>query len=294
MASSPPIPRLTSLDQRASWCNRAGRVDRSACFTLTAAKLWRLIPEDGWSRRFGTTHTTRHADAEPKAKRLVSSDRHDTPSPRRPDRIGLITLAAEDLWFRHRFEKPNPLRGDYRTTKSSALKAGADATRWWREVSNTPAGRMKPGQLDPPAINPNRGAGFSRGLKMLGLSAEWSTTLTIERYAQHDKLKQHFLVCPVCGPGMGGPDDGRDGHRTDKKKLPGGRVTKLFLPLCTRREWEDAQRAWLWLQTHTKPNRPLPAEQVQLIERYGELFPGRQLRCRVCLGLRYGEVKGLK
>jgi len=142
-------------------------------------------------------------------------------------------------------------------------------------------------------------------LKMLGLPADWSASLTLERYIQHAKLKQHFLVCPVCGPPAGvstassiaaashaaeppgnqdtpgrGPAAIGAAMNTStacKKplpsKLPGGRVTKLFLPLCTPREWEDAQR---------------------LLKRYAELFPGRTLRCRQCLGLRYGELKGLK
>ena len=49
-------------------------------------------------------------------------------------------------------------------------------------------------------------------------------------------------------------------------------MTKLYLPLCTEREREDARLAELWLNTHTNPNRPLPPEAIQLIERYGELF----------------------
>ena len=40
-----------------------------------------------------------------------------------------------------------------------------------------------------------------------------------------------------------------------------------------------------------RPNRPLSPDEAKLIERYAELFPDRQLRCRQCLGLRYGEVK---
>ena len=365
---NPPIPEppsppdLPTLDVKATWHNRAGRVDRSCCFVLTAASLWRQLPDECWRH-------TQHVDAV-SAKRLISGQ--STGHRRHPDRVGSITLSARDLWHYHRFEKPSPLRGDFRTTKANAFKPAADATRWWKEVSaheadasrpsssaaashaaEPPANQATPGRgpaaihtrnddnptrqttpspLDPPAINPNRGAGFAMHLKMLGLGVDWSTTLRLERYVQHAKLKQHFLVCPVCGPAVGGPasssiaaashaggaslavaaaatrvtpgrgpaaihtrgDTSAARQKKRPSKLPPGRVTKLFLPLCTPREWEDAQLAHLWLATHTNPNRPHTPGTLRLINRYAELFPGRQLRCRQCLGLRYGEVKGLK
>ena len=149
------------------------------------------------------------------------------------------------------------------------------------------------------------------GLKMLGLNCLWQTTLRTERIIQHAQLKQHFLVCPVCGPQkshdrekeiaatlrVAGPAGrspaaiGGQSPRAKQKGLSHGRVTKLLLPLCTPQEYDDAQLAQLWLQTHTNPNRPLTPEAAQLIERYGEFFAPRQLRCRHCLALRYGEIK---
>ncbi len=169
------------------------------------------------------------------------------------------------------------MQGDYRTPKSNAMKP-----------------------RHPSGVNPNRGVGFSMRRKILGLPAEWETTLTIERIRQHARLSQHFLVCPVCGSPdptqAAGPAERSPAAQPQRlpRKLPGGRVTKLYLPLCTEQEWEDAQRAHLWLRTYSHPNRPLSPEAAALIERYAELFPGRQLRCRQCLGLRYGEVKSNK
>jgi hypothetical protein len=336
-----PPPDLATLATPPSWHNRAGRVDRSCCFTLTAAELWRRIPDDGWRATAPPAHGGGQA----------------TPSPRgvvkRPDRVGTLALTAEQLWLIHRNQQPAPLRGDFRTPKSNAFKPGEEATRWWNAAraqgtagpgpgvpgppggpaacdaaakktpnANPLAGRpATPTPLDPPAVNPTRGAGFSMGLKMLGLPADWSTTLTVERYAQHAKLKQHFLICPVCAaaaahvgetqadsrrptdagrhaPGRTQPSGARrsPANQTPPSQrpsggLPPGRVTKLYLPLCTPREWEDARLAHLWVLSHTDPNRPYTRPVLGLLERYAELFPGRKLRCRQCLGLRYGEVK---
>jgi len=246
---TPPIPVLPSLDTPPSWHNRAGRVDRSCCFVLAAAPLWRQIPADAWHDKkppAAPWTPAPHADTERVRERSVWYTTPDTPASnfrgRRPDRVGSIALTAEDLWHLHRFETPAPLRGDFRTTKSNAFKPAADATRWWDEVSAHEA--------DAPASSPSAAASHAaeppgnqdtpgRGPAAIGAAMNTST------------------ACKKPLP----------------SKLPGGRVTKLFLPLCTPREWEDAQR---------------------LLKRYAELFPGRTLRCRQCLGLRYGELKGLK
>ncbi len=336
----PPPPDLATLGSPPSWHNRAGRVDRSCCFTLTAAELWRRIPDDVW--RYTTPPAHGRGRATPSSRSVA----------KRPDRVGTLVLTAEQLWLIHRNQQPAPLRGDFRTPKSNAFKPGEEATRWWNAAraqgtagprpgvsgppggpaacdaaakktrkANPHAGRpATPTPLDPPAVNPNRGAGFSMGLKMLGLPADWSTTLTVERYVQHAKLSQHFLVCPVCaaaaaqagaspsaaasyaagsrsrqGPAGHGPAANRTPpSQRPSGGLPPGRVTKLYLPLCTPREWEDAQLVHLWIGSHLAPNRPYTRPVLELLERYAELFPGRRLRCRQCLGLRYGEVKGLK
>ena len=279
---SPDIPTLVTLRTPPSWLNRAGRVDRSACFVVGVGALWRRIPASGWRDTARAAH-----------KRRTQT----------PERVGTTTLTAHDLWVLHRHETPRRVAGDARTTKSNALKAGdAIGGLDQRSVRAQTIAADKTadgvGGFDQPAVNPNRGIGFAMRRKILGLPTDWEATLTIERYRQHARLSQHFLVCPVCG-GRTGCESGMTPQRHDRqdtcptkqKKLPLGRVTKLYLPLATPREWEDAQVAHLWLRTHQPPNRPLSPEASSLIERYTELFPGRRLRCRRCLGLRYGEVK---
>ena len=265
---APAPPRLATLRTQPSWHNRAGRVDRSACFVVTASKLWRLIPDDDWRYlRSKPPGNDRGADSvsaltsASDATRGTAAGQARRLTRGRADRVGMISLAAHDLWIMHRLECPHPLRGDYRTSKSNAMRTGRQSK-----------------------TNPNRGAGFALRHKILGLDPAYETTLTIQRIVQHAQLKQHFLICPVCGLGGQSPS-------AKRQHVSRGRVTKLFLPLCTEREWEDAQVAHLWLRTHTHPNRPLSPEAAELIHRYAELFQPRRLRCRQCLGLRYGEVK---
>jgi hypothetical protein len=289
---SPAPPQLETLHTKPSWHNRAGRVDRSACFVLTASHHWRQIPADEWTYRYPARQPAYHARG-------------------KCDRYADIHLWARDLWTFHKCESPYPLQGDFRSAKSNAMGAHKrrDKSTYREQAQRNDA------VLGTGPVNPNRGVGFSHH-KMLGLDCMWSNTLRIERYIQHAHLKQHFFVCPVCAPVAAGQRTGvtpSETYHSDstpacyaaatiggtsppakRKGLPVGRVTKLYLPLCTPQEWHDAHTAELWLRTHCHPNRPWPALAVQLIERYGELFEGqhaRQLRCRDCLGLRYGEVK---
>ncbi|MEM9345626.1 MAG: hypothetical protein AAGB26_03300 [Planctomycetota bacterium] len=248
-------PKLHTLNTKPTWHNRAGRVDRSACFVLTVRQHWRGIPEGEWNYRLGLPPSGAWRLNNPRP----AHDIHGLKG--LCDRYAEVTFSARDLWLLHRHDPPYPLQGDFRTAKSNALRTGERA-QWMR----------KDHILGDGPVNPNRGAGFKQ-YKRLGLPAEWQTTLRIERVVQHAKLRQHFFVCPLCS----------------------SRSTKLFLPLCTPREGEDALIAQLWLKSHlgnvTNPNRPLSADAAKLIERYGALFEPRQLRCRQCLGLRYGELK---
>ena len=278
---NPTPPTLLSLDTKPSWHNRAGRVDRSACFTLTASQLWRQVPDDDWAYRLGLrpgpagTRQNRPQDACPKPHHFGKCDRYAT-----------FTLYARSLWLMHKWENPYPLRGDFRSIKSNAMRAHIPRNKSSQLIQGTRNDSI----LGDGPINPNRGVGFNDH-KMLGLDCMWQTTLRIERYVQHAKLKQHFLVCPVCSR----KNNPNTQHLKPKPHARlSGRCTKLYLPLCTEQEYEDAQIAERWLRTHCHPNRPWSDAAVRLIERYSELFMGqhgRQLRCRRCLGLRYGEVK---
>ncbi|MBX2850912.1 MAG: hypothetical protein KTR15_04105 [Phycisphaeraceae bacterium] len=290
MSTSFPPPRLETLDTKPSWHNRAGRVDRSACFALTAAQHWRQVPADDWIYRYRKPLSNASTD-EP-----LSRDRRGVARwlPKgKCDRYAGTRFWARDLWLLHKWEPPYPLQGDFRSAKSNVMRAHdpRNKSTYRKQAQRNDA------VLGQGPVNTNRGVGFNHH-KMLGLDCLWHTTLRIERYIQHHQLKQHFFVCPVCSPAIEQRLDEqaavtRPSRRCSAaaKKLPPGRVTKLYLPLCTPQEWHDAQTAELWLRTHCHPNRPWPACALELVERYSELFESRQLRCRQCLGLRYGEVK---
>lgn len=251
MKTHAPPLELASLHTKPSWHNRAGRVDRSACLVITAGEHWRRIGEEDWTYTFAARQPLRSARG--KCDRWVD-----------------LGFSARHLWLLHKAEQPYTLQGDFRTAKSNAMKA---------RPGDTPAPRAqmarKDAVLGDGPINPNRGVGFKH-YKRLGLDCLWEATVRLERIVQHARLRQHFFVCPVCSAAT-------------NNRL--GRCTKLYLPLCTPREYDDALLAQLWLDTHMNPNRPLAKQAVALIERYGELFEPRRLRCRRCLGLRYGEVK---
>ena len=116
--------------------------------------------------------------------------------------------------------------------------------------------------------NPNRGV---MQTKILGLWEDWRQTIEVERWRLHEKLARHYLICPRCG---------------EKKD-------KLFMVLCTEREFEDAQIAQAWLRQRDAlgGSGPGTAGEAALVARYGLLFEPRGLLCRGCLGMRYGEVK---
>ncbi|MCH7849135.1 MAG: hypothetical protein IIB53_12315 [Planctomycetes bacterium] len=124
--------------------------------------------------------------------------------------------------------------------------------------------------LPTPALNPNKGAPQT---KFLGLWEHWSQTIRIERWRLHDRLAQHFLMCPSCNQ----------------------KFRKLFMPMCTREETRDADLAQAWinqLDAHQRVKPSLTAHRATLLDRYGLLFTtGRRLVCRKCLGLRYGQVR---
>ena len=260
---------LATLDSRPSWLNRAGRIDRSACFELRASDVWPL------------------ANLRPTPSRPF----------RRPylETSGGFTLTTPFLLCLRDRRLPRTLIGDWRTSKSNAMKDHRSRKR------QPPAQRL--GTLDfGLTANPNKGAAAT---KLLGLPLDgnfnsanpapgtldptspsaqgWSQLVRIERHRLHASLAQHFLICPACG----------------KKYL------KLFLPLCTRDEIRDADLAHTFLRSHfpqlftdslSSPSvprslSPLVPSVQSLLSRYSLLFPPRRLLCRHCLGLRYGEVK---
>lgn len=179
-------PNLATLYTKPTWHNRAGRVDRSACFVLTAAHHWRNIPDQDWTYRLGVRPQTLGSRGLPAS----------SPRPQhfgKCDRYATRTLFARDLWTLHKNEQPYPLQGDFRSAKSNAMRAHSTRNNFTQRIQDQ---RNDPILGDGP-INPNRGVGFNF-YKRLGLDCMWQTTLRIERYVQHALLKQHFFVCPVC------------------------------------------------------------------------------------------------
>ncbi len=251
-------PPLRARHAQPSWVNRAGRIDRSACVELRASDVWRFAefatiahPCHHGARNPGLVHGYREAASE-------------------------INVSARFLARIQHNRRPRHLQGDLRTTKSNAMRQSVLPPLPLGEGGGEGLQRKHIRTHNPePALNPNKGAPQT---KMLGLWEGWSQTIRIERWRLHDRLAQHFLICPAC----------------DQK------FRKLFLPMCTKDEARDADLAESWIDqlearcrfTRTPLPPSLMAQRASLFDRYGLLFRDeRQLLCRNCLGLRYGEVR---
>ncbi len=170
-------------------------------------------------------------------------------------------------------KRPRILQGDFRTTRSNAFKHSP-----YNKLPKKLGRRsIRPTQAIHPfdslkgycISNPNQGA---MRTKLIGIPSNWSQQLTLQRWRLHAKLAQHFFTCPTCNK----------------------RALKLFLPQCTKEEYRDAGFARLWIdsnQYRITRSSTLRPQASRLISRYGLLFPPRQLQCRKCLALRYGEHK---
>lgn len=253
--------RLRTLHLKPTWHNRAGYVDRSACFELCASTIVRLAHADVFTvvkRRSVHAQGSLHAVAE-------------------------YTITVRTLERIAQTQPARPLKGDLRTRKSNCMKS-----------RYSPGDR--PGEF---ATNPNRGAtrlkafGLPDGYHLETGKPLWSQTLIIQHWryllnrtirTYHGRAKdfrtQHYLVCPTC------------------KTRPHIKHAKLFLPLCTVEEIHDANLAQSFLlrqqRKRGKRNQPPDSFEIQLIERYAMLFHPRQFRCRHCLGIRYGEKRPSK
>lgn len=176
-------------------------------------------------------------------------------------------LHARHLARLHDRHRPQQHAGDLRTTKSNAMRNPHTARR---DQSHK---RLHDRDI---ALNPNRGATKS---KFLGLWEDWSQRLTIvHRKSRRAPVAPAQFVCPMC----------------DR------RVRNLYLPMCTREEANDADLAEGWVNAvdaHFHALRkPMPADllrsRAELVQRYGPLFHSdRELRCRHCWHIRYGESK---
>ncbi len=284
MAEFPPSPPLGTLNQRPSWVNLTGRVDRSACLELRASEVWPHV-------RF---------TAPPRA---AASGRRTLPVPAAyKEASGTLQVSAHFLYRLHTGRLPRRLRGDLRTTKSNVMRRHLPSTPG--PAAGGEGSQRKHLRIhDPgPAFNPNKGATFRWGGKMLGLWADWSQTIRVERWRLHERLAQHFLICPEC------VDRARErsrgvSPRSGSARGGSGKAMKLFMPLCTAQEAADADLAEGWINLLDGRSRAagipmspsLMAQRALLITRYGLLFThGRRLVCRNCLRMRYGSCWALR
>lgn len=261
-----PTPWLRTLGEQPSWQNRAGRIDRSACAEIRASNLWKHITTGEPLRpRSGRRRDVARSDLTIRGHRNSEIDRVGDDAARRK-RFAFHLTARYLSQLQDRFT-PRQLQGDDRTTKSNAMRHKRIEARGMHHKKLHNRQQATP--------NPNKGASRE---KFLGLWEDWSQDINIIRCKLHDKLSQHFLICPGCKQ----------------------RALKLFLPLCTRDEARDADIAELWIDAiddfYRSLRRPMPAEimttRAALINRFGLLFrEGRVLKCRRCLGLRYGEKR---
>ncbi len=288
-------PPLRTRHAQPSWVNRAGRIDRSACVELWASDIWPFA-------RFATiAHPCHHGARNPD---LVHGYR---------EAESKINLSARFLARRQANRRPRHLQGDLRTTKSNAMRPSflpplppGEGRGEGLLLPPLPLGEGRGEGLQrkhirihrpTPAPNPNKGAPQT---KFLGLWEHWSQAIRIERWRLHDRLAQHFLMCPNS-PSLLSPSPLGRGVRGEGSSTSClHKVRKLFMPLCTHDEARDADLAEAWidrLDARCRITRaPLPASLMahrsSLFDRYGLLFTtGRRLVCRKCLGLRYGEVR---
>ena len=280
MAVFPDPPLLRTVNAQPSWMNRSGRIDRSGCAELRASEVWRFAgfttnaqPRRHGARNPGLVHGYREAASG-------------------------INVSARFLARRQHNRRPQHLQGDLRTTKSNAMKGHLlpplPLGEGWGEGLQRKHSRV---HLSQPAPNPNKGAPQT---KMLGLWEDWSQPIRIERWRLHDRLAQHFLICPNSPSLLSPSPPGRGVRGEGSSTSCLNKVRKLFMPMCTTEEARDADLAEAWINQldarYRLTRAPLPAslmaQRASLLDRYSLLFTtGRRLVCRNCLGLKYGQVR---
>ncbi|MFG0329753.1 MAG: hypothetical protein ACF8PN_07640 [Phycisphaerales bacterium] len=254
-------PALETLERKASWLNRAGAVDRSACFELRAAEVWgngydEEIAFEPFEWRPGVRREWTDEDA------LFGHELPDARwrevfqvavEPARHEATALVWIGETTVARRDDRRLPRVLKGDRRTRKSNAMRA------WGRnqpktgpgEVAENPnrgATRLKRVGLPSPSARPGRGssggaAGMEDGLTASGRWAQlvevqrwsyprtpewagWEDVLMVKRVSKIPRRRvTNFLVCPKCGA----------------KKL------KLFTPYAYEAELCDAAKAFEFL-----------------------------------------------
>ncbi len=256
------MTQLVDLLGLPSWCNQAGRVDRSACLEIKASDVARLVGRDG-------------------------SGWVDAPSAAGRVRTAVVTLDIYDLRGWAKLRPAVMLAGDRRGPRANAMcDEGVRVPRVGE--------KLEPGEY----VNPNHGRWAS---KWLGLAISWTQTIRLEQWRLHPDQGLHtYLVCP-CGGRLPLPTAARGPTGQDVAGLSTRerghaawgcpqRVNKLLLVRCTQKELRAMIAAERWIHQLSARDWPRELGRVKLVrERLGMLMGLRTAVCRRCLGVRYGN-----
>lgn len=283
------MPNFTTLDERPSWCNSHGHLDRSACVEVRVSEVRRLagcVVHDGRYRPDGKGLT-----------QLVSALPSQQLSRTGDGRIasGIYTITARQVHMLHAGRRPRKLAGDRRTPRAPVMRPG-----YW--LNDRPF-RCRVTRADPFVIpfdrglegNPNKGACRR---KMIGLPETWSQPLRIEKWVFPKRIRPaYYLICPGTFLHRKVPK-GRDPRLPPLSTCGSGRkatgcpqrALKLLLVQCTPQEYRDAKAARLWIDSIPPRVVERYREEINvLMVRYGPIMPPRTLLCPRCLGVKYGN-----
>lgn len=314
---APPLPELPTLLDWPSWCNFAGRIDRAACLELPVSAVWRRAAFDAARERRRATPGFEVAGAF-RATTYFLEDIHRSREPRqlRGDfrwKANVMQPTERHAWDRDRRWRrslksqtlqapPSPEYMDHGLTANpnkgaTRTKILGLAERW---EQNLRVERWVQGKLDPhhenlpPNLVGNPKVGLRRHfLACPGKAMKFRSPIWIPHPCQLAKRERN--------PRTGGDPltltprqrewfaIGREPYREPCS----GKAYKLFLPLCTKEEWRDAEAARQWVAWYRslRPNAPGSELEALLIARYATLWEPCVLLCAKCLGLKYGDVR---
>jgi len=293
----PNMPPLPTLDQRPTWVNARGGIDRSACVEIRVSEVRRLarcvVPNNTkrWDGK-GWTQTVQPLPNETSARNGLG-------------RVctGTWTVTAHHLYRLHVTRPGRELAGDYRTTRANTMRGpdfDPDAGFRIRRKYGDPTPGPKRDDTNLPD-NPNRAPVHP---KMIGLHEDWTQPLRIEKWLFPERIRPaYYLICP--GPWLQQfPWEQTERDRDTDPRLPPTstcgpgrkargcpqRCLKLMLVQCSEEENRDAVFAQRWIQSippglHIKHHATIQ----KLLARYGPIMEPRTLLCPRCLGVKYGN-----
>ncbi len=324
-------PTLATLFIRASWLNRAGRIDRSACVEVSAAELRHLVVWNDPRFNHSAPQHADEADREHEGRDSMWQRLHHATTPRSP------TQTRSWIHPRSQSQTQRATDGQGSAQQTAAVNGRVTSRGFTKDV----CGHVYVGRGDLMTLHRQRMPRTLRGDWRTGKSnAIRPTDDSSEGRLRAEKLRRRQRASWNPQSSSGGGSSARAFDEADG--LPGNPnkgatitkvlvlpkdwgqvidvrlrrmnailsrhylvcpicrrcVVKLFMPLATRSEMRDAQIARLWLRglcdpSRGRPNAPGSEAERAVVERYGALLEpeSRQLRCGRCLGLRYGESR---